>query len=99
MADLEYFGAGERGDIYRNVGFPNVINTTYLVDSAKKYNTLDLHYFYAGANEAVQKSEKDITLVLLSDGSTLSDQVAMSNYVIGAVNTALDVSLDTLPTS
>lgn len=99
MADLEYFGAGERGDVYRNVGFPNVINTTYLVDSAKKYNTLDLHYFYAGANEAVQKSEKDITLILLSDGSTLSDQVAMSNNVIAAVNTALGVSLATLPTS
>lgn len=99
MADLEYFGAGERGDVYRNVGFPNVINTTYLVDSAKKYNTLDLHYFYAGANEAVQKSEKDITLVLLSDGSSLSDQVDMSNDVIVAVNTALGVTLATLPTS
>lgn len=63
IADLEYFCMGERGDIYRGIGFPNNIVTTYLVDPTKKYSVLDIHYAYVGSNEAVQKSEKTITLV------------------------------------
>ena len=63
IADLEYFCMGERGDIYRGIGFPNNIATTYLVDPTKKYSVFDIHYAYVGSNEAVQKSEKTITLV------------------------------------
>lgn len=63
IADLEYFCMGERGDIYRGIGFPNNIVTTYLVDPTKKYSVFDIHYAYVGSNEAVQKSEKTITLV------------------------------------
>lgn len=63
IADLEYFCMGERGDIYRGVGFPHNIVTTYLVDPTKTYYTFDIHYAYVGNNESVQKSEKDITIV------------------------------------
>lgn len=66
IADLEYFCMGERGDIYRNVGWPNVIPTKYMIGTAgkgKSYHVLDIHYAFVGANEAVQKSEKDITIV------------------------------------
>lgn len=63
IADLEYFCLGERGDIYRNVGWPNVIPTKYLVDESKEYDVLDIHYYYEGAGENPQKSEKDLTIV------------------------------------
>ena len=63
IADLEYFCMGERGDIYRGIGFPNNIVTTYLVDPTKKYSVFDIHYAHVDSNEAVQKSEKTITLV------------------------------------
>lgn len=63
IADLEYFCMGERGDIYRNVGWPNVIPTKYLVDENKTYDVLDIHYYYEGAGENPQKSEKDLTIV------------------------------------
>ena len=69
IADLEYFCAGFRGDEYRGMGYPNNIETTYLVDPSKKYDTLDIHYAYVGSNESVQKSEKDITIVCENDGS------------------------------
>jgi hypothetical protein len=69
IADLEYFCAGFRGDEYRGMGYPNNIETTYLVDPSKKYDTLDIHYAYVGSNESVQKSEKDITIVCEDDGS------------------------------
>jgi len=99
IAELEYFCMGERGDIYRNVGYPYVINTTYLVDATLAYNTLDIHYYYVGNNEAPQRSEKDITLVFPSVGSPLSAQVALANSVITAFNTASGITVVTLPTS
>ena len=63
IADLEYFCLGERGDIYRNVGWPRVIPTKYIVDENKEYDVLDIHYYYEGDNENPQKSEKDLTIV------------------------------------
>lgn len=63
IADLEYFCMGERGDIYRGIGFPNNSVTTYLVDPTKTYYVFDVHYAYVGSNESVQKSEKTITIV------------------------------------
>ena len=64
IADLEYFCMGERGDMYRMMGFPHVIRTKYLVDPEKEYDVIDIHYSYVGSNESVQKSEKDITIVV-----------------------------------
>lgn len=63
IADLEYFCMGERGDIHRGMGYPNNIQTKYLVDSTKAYDVINIHYAYVGSNESVQKSEKDITIV------------------------------------
>ena len=65
LADLEYFCMGERGDQYRNVGWPNVIPTKYILNGEDPdgYDVLDIHYYYEGAGENPQKSEKDITIV------------------------------------
>lgn len=63
IADLEYFCMGERGDQYRNISWPNVITTKYMVDATKPYHILEVHYAYTGANEGPQKSEKDIEIV------------------------------------
>jgi hypothetical protein len=70
IADLEYFTAGERGDIYRESAWPNNIDTEYLVDPTKEYDTIDLHYFYSGTGINSEKSEKDITIVAESSVAT-----------------------------
>lgn len=88
IADMEYFYMGERGDNYRNVGWPNSIPTEYLVDSSKAYNVLDIHYSYVGPNEGPQKSEKDITIV--------AETTAILNAVITAINTATGSTIATL---
>ena len=85
IADLEYFCMGERGDIYRGVGFPNNFNTKYLVDPSKEYHTFDIHYAYVGSNESVQKSEKDITIVC-------ADQAEL-NKIITAFNAATGLNV------
>ena len=88
IADLEYFCMGERGDMYRNIGWPHNIPTTYLVDPTKKYYTFDIHYAYVGNNESVQKSEKDITIVC-------SDKTEF-NKIVTAFNTATGLTIATI---
>lgn len=96
IADLEYFCMGERGDIYRGVGFPNNIPTTYLVDPTVKYNVIDIHYAYVGSNESVQKSEKTITLVVPKVGANNQASNALANSIISAINTATGLTIATL---
>lgn len=99
IADLEYFCMGERGDIYRGVGFPNNIPTTYLVDPTVKYNVIDIHYAYVGSNESVQKSEKTITLVIPKVGANNQASNALANSIISAINTATGLTIATLDVS
>lgn len=91
IADLEYFCMGARGDIYRGMGYPNIIKTTYLVDPSAVYDVLDIHYFYTGSNESVQKSEKTITLVAVDDGSH-----AAMNALIKTINAASGLTIAAL---
>lgn len=99
IADLEYFCMGERGDIYRMVGFPYVIRTKYLVDPDIKYNVIDIHYAYVGSNESVQKSEKDITIVVPKIGANNKASNALANNIISAINTATGLTIKTLDAS
>ena len=69
IADLEYFCVGARGDHYRMMGYPHVIKTTYLANPEAKYDTLNIHYAFTDSNEGIQKSEKDITIACVNDGS------------------------------
>lgn len=85
IADLEYFCMGERGDMYRGIGFPNNIVTSYLVDPSKAYYTFDIHYAYVGDNESVQKSEKSITIVC-------PDRVEL-NKIVSAFNAATGLNI------
>lgn len=64
IADMEYFFAGEKGDQYRLINWPDYVPTEYLVDPTQEYDVIDIHYSYIGANESVQKSEKDIKLIV-----------------------------------
>lgn len=96
IADLEYFCMGERGDMYRGVGYPNNIPTTYLVDPTVKYNVIDIHYAYVGSNESVQKSEKTITLVVPKVGANNQTSNELANDIIKAINTATNLSIATL---
>lgn len=99
IADLEYFCMGERGDMYRGIGYPNNIPTTYLVDPTVKYNVIDIHYAYVGSNESVQKSEKTITLVVPKVGANNQASNELANDIINAINTATGLTIATLDVS
>lgn len=53
IADLEWDSMVERADIYKNVGWPYVMHTTYLVDPANAYgyDTLDIHFYFVDSKE------------------------------------------------
>lgn len=68
LEDYEYFLAGEKGDQYRGVTFPNdfpfvskLASITGEERKTTKVNTI--HYYEDLSNEAVQKSEKTIVIV------------------------------------
>lgn len=86
VADLEYFCMGERGDIYRMKGWPNVIPTSYLVNpnNASGYHLVDIAFAYQGDAEDIQKSPRTITLAF--DASQFANKEA--------VETALQLNED-----
>ena len=88
VADLEWFCAGERGDQYRMVGWPNYVPTKYLVDPSKVYNVLELHYAFTDTGVNSYRTEKEITIV--------ADDVAVLNAIIGEINTLAGLSIATL---
>lgn len=115
MADYEYFYMGERGDQYRMVGFPNYIPTTYLVDPTAKYgyDTIAIHFAYVGANHSVQKSEKDITILVPRVKTDDYDSAAATSVnptkkaalgatatsILNAINAAIDQGFVKMGTS
>ena len=99
IADLEYFCMGERGDQYRKMGWPNNIDTKYLIDPEKKYNTIDIHYAYVGDGVSVQKSEKTITIAVPKIGATDKESNVLTNNIINAINRATGLMIATLSVS
>ena len=93
-ADLEYFCMGNRGDMYRMVGFPKVLNTKYQINPSLQYDFIDIQYYYSGDAECVQKSPKTITLVAPAGSAGTTHTIA--NAVIGAINTASGLSIATI---
>lgn len=92
FADLEWFCMGERGDQYRNIGWPNAIQTKYMITNPDtEYYCLDIHYAYQGTCEDIQKSEKTITVVSTTkkditdiiDGMGIGKVVQATDYFDG----------------
>lgn len=87
LKDYEYFLAGEKGDQYRGVTFPNdfpfVSKLDLMISKLKeelkeayddtKITVNTIHYYEDLSNEAVQKSEK--TIVIVGTISATTDKV------------------------
>ena len=83
LCDLEYFCLGERGNIYRNVGWPNVVETKGVLSPGGTYDVVTIHYAYVGSNEAAQKSEKTVVLVFdEGEGGNLEDWLSSANVTV-----------------
>ena len=89
-AELEYFAMGERADLYRGIGWPDNRITKYIVDpdNAYGYDMINIHYAYVGSNHAIQKSEKDITILVprASSDSTPANLGALTTSIKGYID-------------
>ena len=73
LADMEYFALGERGDEYRQMGWPDVVyEPEYKVEAGVEYNVLVVHYGYKGANDQSHLSEKDLIIASTATAETLA---------------------------
>jgi len=72
IADMEYFYHANRGDYNREAAWPNNWAAAYLANSNAQYgyDTVEIHWYWDGANHAVQKSEKDITIAFPAASGT-----------------------------
>ena len=78
LADMEYFALGERGDEYRQMGWPAVTyDADYKIDPkvAQEYDVLVVHYAYAGSNDQSHLSEKDLIIAAPAGGVILTNLV------------------------
>ena len=85
IADLEWFCMGERGDQYRQIDWPNNIDTQYLVDPTKEYNVLEIHYAFTDAGVNSYRSEKDLTIV--------AEDASVINILVQNINVAAGLSI------
>lgn len=92
IADTEYFTMGERGDQYRQMGYPRTIRTKYMVTPETEYDTLDINFYFVGRGVDAQKSEKLLTLVVPAD----TQHSGVMDSIIEGINTVLGTSYATL---
>ena len=87
IADLEWFAAGERGDIYRGMGYPNNFDFEPMVNPAAAYgyHVIELTWAYQGDAEDIQKSPKELVIVALAEGDTTYTVI---NAIAADINSA-----------
>lgn len=88
VVEMEYFLLGERGDVYRTMGYPyNLTDGSGFASASSNYNLIEISYFDEGRNEA-KKSKKQLTIAVpftdLASNSKINTIVADLNTILGA---------------
>lgn len=81
LADLEFFGHGTRGDIYRGMGYPHNIDTQYLINMASTYDVINIHYHYSGEGLESYHSEADLQILIPAGNTAILTAI---NTITGA---------------
>lgn len=93
IAEREYFYHGERGDIYRGMGWPNNMDTQYLVDLTKSYNLIDMDFYYTDGGLHPQESKKHITIACEESSET---SYTVTNALIAVLETTSGLTISDL---
>jgi hypothetical protein len=96
VQEMEFYLMGERGDFYRDAGYPHNLDQVYHAIAGTHYNLIEIGYFDEGRDEA-KKSKKQVTLAIpfvnLAGNTNINLIIADLNTILGAG------SLDALATS
>ena len=85
-ADMEYFYLGERGDKYRQVGFPYTFDTTYLVNPSQTYDIVDIVYNSGNSDAIGATNAEKVLTILVNAGAGATHTLA--DTIITAVTAA-----------
>lgn len=97
VQEMEWFLLGERGDTYRESGYPHNIEGPALVSTPSgAYNLIEISYFEEGRDEA-KKSRKSITLAFENEVGASGKNADVNTTIIAVLNQALGLSLQNLP--
>ena len=88
---MEYFYLGNRGDVYRNVGYPYTFDTKYLVDSVANYSTIDIAYFKTEPHNGGAVKSECVLTILCKETETANAQYDIQIAVADAINDATGV--------
>ena len=92
-ADQEYFYLGERGDKYRQVGYPYTFDTTYLVDQLKVYDTIDIAYTSKDPGAVGAENDQRVLTILAAAGTSGSVAHTVANAIIADLETATGLTI------
>lgn len=96
--DLEYWCMGERADPERKFGWPNNTDVKYLADPSQVYDQLNVHFYWVGAHEEVQRSERDLIIVTPHYADVTAAKPAASGVMNALVAKMNATGVVTLPT-
>lgn len=96
--DEEYWCMGERGDQERKYGWPNNTDTKYMADPSQVYDYLNIHFFWVGSHEEVQRSERDLIIVTPHYADVTAAKPAASGVMNALVEKMNATGVVTLPT-
>jgi len=85
--DMEYFYMGERGDVYRNVGYPFTFDTQYIADPTANYSIIDIAYYTNEPHNSGGEFAEKVVTILCKEAATTA-QYAIQIAIAGAINTA-----------
>jgi len=85
---LEWNTAGEKGDRYRTIGYPNNFNTVYFAEPGATYNVVNLVYFEARKYTSVERQYRVLQIAVKAD-----DGVAATNALIADLETVTGLEI------
>lgn len=88
VLEMEHYLLGERGDFYREMGYPhNIAGPGLNASAASSYNFVEISYYDEGRDEA-KKSKKTLTIASvftnLAGNAALNTLIADLNTILGA---------------
>jgi|TARA_R110000796_G_scaffold236214_1_gene355450 hypothetical protein len=99
VASLEWCRAGEKGDRYRTIGYPNNFDTLYYANPGTTYHLVNIAYFEQRDYTTVERQYRVLQIAVENadqDGGGAGTVFTAVNALIADLNTATGLSLAAL---
>jgi len=88
VANYEWFGKGNKYEVYRTTGYPVDFNTPYYTDRTGLYNVINVIYYSPRKETSVERQYKVLTIAVNKGTDTLANNAA-TNTILTSIRTAV----------